>query len=154
MAKGSSPGFTLIETAIGMALVAIAVLGLAEMFTLSVMNNLRADRITTAAFLAQQRVDNLRNLTTAELTSFASAGNVDLNGDGSPDMSNDELRDINQDGHNDYRIIIEVQQNMMVWQIQVMVFTPEQFGTARAQLLASPAVYRVRANVSTIIGRQ
>jgi len=147
-------GFTLIEAVVGIALVAVAVLGLAQMFTLSVMNNLRSDRITTAAFLAQQRLDSLRNLTLTELTAFAQNGSVDLNGDSTPDLLNDELIDLNLDNHNDYRLITQVTQpSAGTFNIQVMVFTPEQFSAARSQLLASPDSHRVRANLSTVITR-
>jgi Tfp pilus assembly protein PilV len=152
--KGKREGFTLIEAVIGIVLVAVAVLGLAEMFTLSVMNNLRSDRITTSAFLAQQRMDALRNLTSGELNSFASAGGVDLNGDGTPDMLSDELLDLNLDGHNDYRRLTQVTQvTTTTWNVQVMIFSPEQFGAAAAQLLASPDTHRVKANLSTVISR-
>jgi Tfp pilus assembly protein PilV len=152
--KRKRAGFTLIEAVIGIALVVIAVLGLAEMFTLSVMNNLRSDRITTAAFLAQQRMDALRNLTPTELNTFASAGGIDLNGDSHPDMLSDELLDLNLDGHNDYRRLTQVTQvNTTTWNVQVMIFTPEQFGATAGQLLASPDTHRVKANLSTVISR-
>jgi type II secretory pathway pseudopilin PulG len=152
--KRKREGFTLIEAVVGIALVAIAVLGLAEMFTVSVMNNLRSDRITNAAYLAQQRLDGLRNLTTAELNTFASTGSVDLNGDGTADMVNDELLDLNLDGHNDYRRLTQITViATTTWSAQVMIFSPEQFGVARGTLLASPDTHRVKANLSTVISR-
>ncbi len=152
--KRGREGFTLTEALIGIVLVAVAVLGLVEMFTFSVMNNLRSYRITTAAFLAQQRADSLRNLTKDELSVLASSGSVDLNGDGTPDITNDELLDLNQDNHNDFRRLTQVTQvTPSSWSVQVMLFTPEQFGIARAQLLSRPDAYRVRANVSTLISR-
>jgi len=146
-------GFTLLETVIGIALVAIAILGLAEMFTLSVLNNMRSDRITNAAFLAQQQVDILRNLTVAELTLLASSPSIDLNGDGTMDIIKDQLIDLNGDTKMDYRRITEVQPSGTAWELDVLVFTQEQFGTDKAQLLAHPQQNRVRAKVSTIISR-
>lgn len=150
----SQAGFSLIEAAIGIALVAVAVLGLAQMFTLSVMNNARSQRITTAAFLAQQRADALRNLTKDELNTLASSGSIDLNGDGNADVTSDELLDLNLDGHDDYRRLTQViQVGATSWSVQVMIFTPEQFGIARAQLMADPDTYRVKTNLSTLISR-
>ena len=135
-------------------LVAVAVLGLVEIFTLSVMNNQRSDRITTAAFLAQQRTDALRNLTKDELNTLASTGSIDLNGDGAPDMLNDELLDLNLDGHNDFRRLTRSPwSGRPSWSTQILIFTPEQFGVARGQLLASPDLHRVKANLSTVISR-
>jgi len=154
MVKSSRAGFTLIEAVVGIVLMAVAVLGLVEMFSLSVMNNVRSERITTAAFLAQQRVDALRNLTKDELNTFVSSGNVDLNGDGTPDMIDDELLDLNLDNHNDYRRLTEVTLvGTTSWSVRIMIFTPEQFAIARSQLLGSPDTYRVRANISTVISR-
>ncbi len=152
--KKGRAGFTLIEAVVGIVLVAVAVLGLVEMFMLSVMNNTRSDRITTATFLAQQRADALRNLTKDELNTFASSGNIDLNGDGSPDMIDDELLDLNLDSHNDYRRLTEVIQVASTsWSVRIMIFTPEQFGITRTQLLTSPDTHRVKANLSTLVSR-
>jgi type II secretory pathway pseudopilin PulG len=146
-------GFTLFEAVVGIALVAIAILGLAEMFTLSVLNNMRSDRITNAAFLAQQQVEIIRNLTLDELTSFASGTALDFNGDGTMDIFNDQLVDLNGDAKPDYRRITEVQPSGMLWEVDVLVFTQEKFNTDRAQLLANPQRNRVRARVSTILSR-
>jgi hypothetical protein len=152
--KAARAGVTLIEAVVGIVLVAVAVLGLVEIFTLSVMNNLRSDRITTAAFIAQQRADALRNLTKDELITLTSSGSVDLNADGTPDIANDELLDLNLDNHNDYRRVTEVAQvGPTSWSVHILIFTPEQFGIARTQLLAGPDTYRVKANFSTLISR-
>lgn len=151
--KRRRPGFTLLETVIGLALVAIAVLGLAQMFTLSVLNNMRSDRITGASFLAQQQVDVLRNLTAGELSLVASSAAVDLNNDGSNDLFRDELIDLNQDNLNDYRRITDVQTYGTAWLVQVLVFTAEAFGASDADLISNPQAHRVRARVSTIIHR-
>lgn len=152
--KTAEAGFTLIEAVVGIVLVAVAVLGLAEMFTFSVLNNLRSDRITTSAFLAQQRAESLRNLTKDELNAFVASGSIDLNGDGQPDMTDDELLDLNLDSHIDYRRLTEVTQVAATsWSVRIMIFTPEQFGFARSQLAAAPDSHRVRANLSTLISR-
>lgn len=147
-------GFTLIEAVVGIALVAIAVLGLAEMFMLSVMNNMRSDRITNASFLAQQQVDVLRNLTADELTLFESANGIDLNGDGTMDIVKDELLDLNGDGVNDYRRLTEFQSlSGTSWELEVLIFTAEQFGRSATELLLNPQNFRVKARVNTVISR-
>jgi prepilin-type N-terminal cleavage/methylation domain-containing protein len=153
---GDKAGFTLLEVVVGIALLAIAVLGLAEMFMLSISNNARSDRITNANFLAQQQVDVLRSLTLDELTLLASSPAIDLNGDGTMDVTKDQLLDINLDNVNDYRRIIDLQQSSTStteFELRVMVFTPEQFGKSLAELLQHPEANRVRAKVSTIITR-
>ena len=150
-------GFTLIEAVIGIALVAIAVLGLAQMFTLSVMNNFRSDRITTASFLAQQRVDVLRTLTAGELEDFRSSGYIDLNNDGRPDFLKDELIDLNGDGTNDFRRLTRVRVfaefTGTAWEVDVLIFSAEQFNKNESALWQDPQRHRVRARVSTIISR-
>ncbi|MFZ2055294.1 MAG: prepilin-type N-terminal cleavage/methylation domain-containing protein [Candidatus Aminicenantales bacterium] len=151
--KNNKAGFTLLESVIGIALVAIAILGLAQMFTLSVLNNMRSDRITTASFLVQQQIDVLRNLTAAELSLVASSAAVDLNNDGTNDLFRDELIDLNQDNLNDYRRITDVVTYGTAWQVQVLVFTAEAFGANEADLISNPQDHRVRARVSTIIHR-
>jgi type II secretory pathway pseudopilin PulG len=151
--QNKKPGFTLVEAVIGIALVAIAILGLAQMFTLSVLNNMRSDRITTASFLVQQRIDVLRNLTAAELSLVASSTAVDLNNDGTNDLVRDELIDINLDNLNDYRRITDVQTYGTAWQVQVLVYTAEAFGASEADLISSPQAHRVRARAGTIIHR-
>ena len=60
-------GFTLIEVLVAVFLVGVAVMGLAQIFTLTVLNNSRSDRMANATYLAQQRIDFLRNMTTLEL---------------------------------------------------------------------------------------
>lgn len=149
-------GFTLIEAVIGIALVAIAILGLAEMFTLSVMNNLRSDRITTASFLAQQQIDSLRNLTGQEISNFhASANGIDLNfpADGVLDIMKDEPIDLNGDSKDDYRRLTRVQALGTSWEIEILVFSSEQMTTPQASLLGNPTDYSVRARMTTIISR-
>lgn len=155
--QGKRAGFTLLEVVIGIALIAIAVLGLAEMFTLSVLNNMKSDRITTASFLAQQRVDVLRTLTIAELDNFTNNPSIDLNNDGTADLAKDELIDINGDRQNDYRRLTEIQPSAQImgatWDVRVLVFSAEQNAAAQASLIGDPQRYRVRARLNTIISR-
>lgn len=155
--RNKNRGFTLLEVVLGIALIAIAVLGLAEMFTLSVLNNLRSDRITSASFLAQQRIDVLRNLTVGELDYFTSNASIDLNNDGTPDLLKDEIIDLNGDSQNDYRRLTRIAYSTEfpgnAWEVDVFIFSAEQFGQDQSQLLSNPQQHRVRAMVSTIISR-
>jgi prepilin-type N-terminal cleavage/methylation domain-containing protein len=150
-------GFSLLEVIIGMTLVAIAVLGLAQMFTLGILNNLRAERIANASFLAQQQVDVMRNLTGDELTALTTADGVDVNGDGTMDVLKDELLDINSDSQLDYRRLTEVQMDAtganLVFEVSVYVFSAEQLNTERAQLILQPVAHGVRSKVNTVISR-
>jgi Tfp pilus assembly protein PilV len=152
--KTKKAGFTLIEAVVGIVLIAIAVLGLAEMFMLGVKNNMRSDRMTNASFLAQQQVDVIRNLTADELSLFESATGIDLNGDGIMDIVKDELLDLNGDGVNDYRRVAELQSLASTsWELEVLIFTAEQFGRTKVELLLNPQSFRVRARVNTVINR-
>ncbi len=150
-------GFSLIEVIIGIALVAIAVLGLAQMFTLGVLNNLRSERIASASFLAQQQIDVMRNLTSDELTSLTSGDSLDLNGDGSPEILKDESLDINSDGQFDYRRITDLLATSsganLQFEVRVLVFSAEQMTVSRAQLILNPMNYRVQSRVNTVISR-
>jgi hypothetical protein len=119
-------------------LVGVALLGLAQLFCLSVMNNARSDAMTNSIFLAQQQIDFLRNLSAPELY------NLSL----SPI---DELMDINSDGTVDFRRITQLAASGFSW--NVMVFSGLQAQVAMDNLIASPSEYRVRADVSTIISR-
>jgi prepilin-type N-terminal cleavage/methylation domain-containing protein len=147
--KQKREGFSLIEVVIGIALVAIAVLGLAQMFTLGIMNNLRSERIANASFLAQQQIDVMRNLTSDELTTLSAADGVDLNGDGT--------LDINSDGKSDYRRITEVQAVSsganVQFEVRVLVFSAEQMAVSKDQLILNPMNYHVQARVNTVISR-
>lgn len=133
-------GFSLVEVLVGIAIVAIALLGLAQLFTYSVMSNSRAERMSSATFLAQQQVDIHRNLTVDELTALSGA-------------TNDELIDVNLDGTMDFRRITQVQQTGIFWEIQVLVFSSEQLDTNVSALIQDPQQYRVKANVNSIISR-
>jgi prepilin-type N-terminal cleavage/methylation domain-containing protein len=157
-ARRHQDGFTLIEALIGIVLIAIAVLGLAEVFTLSLLNNLRAERVSNGSFLAQQQADMLRSLTQDELNFLSTNQTVDLNGDGNPDISLDELLDLNLDGLNDYRRItnLQVAETMgttTTWEVTIMVFSQEQFQVQKSDLLQNPQLYRLRGRMDTIIAR-
>jgi prepilin-type N-terminal cleavage/methylation domain-containing protein len=133
-------GFSLIEVLVGIALVAVAILGLAQLFTYSVLNNARSERMTSATFLAQQQVDFLRNLPADELNKWVV---TDV----------DEFVDVNLDGQNDYRRITRVQYAGDYWEIRVLVFSIAQEQMALATLISNPMDYKVLADVNTIISR-
>jgi prepilin-type N-terminal cleavage/methylation domain-containing protein len=136
----NSAGFSLIEVLIGLAIVAIGLLGLAQLFTYSVMTNSRAERMSNATFLAQQQIDYLRNLTRDELDAL-SAG------------ISDEQIDINLDGTVDYRRITETQSSGLFWNIRVLVFSAEELDADASVLAQNPQGNGVRASMSTIISR-
>jgi prepilin-type N-terminal cleavage/methylation domain-containing protein len=136
----NTEGFSLVEVLVGIAIVAIALLGLAQLFTYSVMSNSRAERMSGATFLAQQQVDFHRNLTADELGALSGA-------------TTDELIDVNLDGSNDFRRVTQIQQTGIFWEIQVLVFSSEQLDTDLSALVHDPQQYRVKASVNTIISR-
>ncbi len=133
-------GFSLIEVLIGVSLVAIALLGLVQLYILSLMNNLRSDRMTNATFLAQQQIEELRGLTADELNLLIPA-------------PLDELINVNQDSVVDYRRITWIRLTGMSWEIRVLVFPGDQAGVSVEDLLASPAQYKVMSDVNTIVSR-
>lgn len=141
-------GFTLIEVIISLALVTVVFVSLAQLFTLSVMQNLRSNEMSNAIFLAQQQIDYLRTLTIDELGNFPTVNIGE---------SNDELIDINQDGTLDFRRITVVTPSQVAntagFDVLVMVFPIFAKNVARDQLIADPDKYRVRAYVHTIITR-
>jgi prepilin-type N-terminal cleavage/methylation domain-containing protein len=133
-------GFSLIEVLIGIAIVAIALLGLAQLFTYGVLTNSRAERMSNATFLAQQQIDSHRNLTSDELNALAS-------------NPLDEQVDVNYDGTIDFRRITEIQSNGASWEMRVLVFSAEQLNTDATLLTQNPQEYDVKANMSTLISR-
>ncbi|RLE00718.1 MAG: hypothetical protein DRJ11_11205 [Candidatus Aminicenantes bacterium] len=133
-------GMTLIEALVGIALVAIAVIGLAQLFTFGILNNSRANKMANATFLAQQQIEFLRNLTGVELSAL-SGGNLD------------EQIDINNDGTFDYRRITVLESQGSYTEIRVLVFGPAQISTQRDELLANPFQHRVMADIRTIVAR-
>lgn len=138
--KNGSEGFSLIETTIAIALVGVALLALAQLFTYSVMNNQRSDRMTNSTFLAQQQIDFLRNFTATDLNTLA--------------MSPvDEQIDVNNDGNIDYRRVTRIQASGFVWEVRVQVFPASQLGVDVDVLINYPSQHKVRADMSTVISR-
>jgi prepilin-type N-terminal cleavage/methylation domain-containing protein len=142
--KKSERGFSLMEVLVGLFLVGVAVIGLAQVFMLAVTNNLRADRIANATFLAQQQIDWLRGFTLDELTVYA----------GTTLESRDEILDLNLDGTNDFRRITEFRIAGDTFQVLIHVYSAEKLGVpSPAELLADPDVHRPKAMITTIITR-
>lgn len=138
--KKKREGFSLIETTIGIALVGVALLGLAQLFTYSVMNNARSDRMTNSTFLAQQQIDFLRNLSATDLNNLA--------------MSPvDEQVDVNNDGNIDFRRVTVIHASGFYWEIRVQVFPASQVGFDVNDLIQQPTMHQVKADMSTIISR-
>ena len=137
-------GFSLIEVLVGLFLVGVAVIGLAELFLVAVSNNLKADRVANATFLAQQQIDWLRGFTMDELTAYA----------GTSLESRDEVIDLNLDGTNDFRRITEFHIVDNTFQVIVHVYSAEKISIADpADLLGDPERYPARALISTLITR-
>jgi len=137
-------GFTLIEVLVGLFLVAIAVLGLAELFLVAVANNLKAERVANATFLAQQQIDWLRGFTGDELDVYASTSLE----------SRDEILDLNADGTMDYRRVTGISLANNMFNVIVHVYSAERIANVTAsELLADPDRYPARAVISTLIGR-
>lgn len=130
-------GFSLIEVLIGVALIAIALIGLAQLFTMSVTNNLRANQLSTASFLCQQQIDYMRALTPTELDLLP--------------VVQDEQLDINADGEMDFRRITTIERNLNYY--KVLVYPPSQFSTPVNTLILEPLTHQVKAQMGTIIQR-
>jgi prepilin-type N-terminal cleavage/methylation domain-containing protein len=142
---GKRKGFTLIEVLVAVFLVGVAIMGLAQIFTLTVLNNSRSDRMANATYLAQQRIDFLRNMTSLEL-------NTATLSDGTP-IPLDEQLDINNDGTLDYRRITQIQSAGFYWDVRVAVFHSQYASESSGQLLANPQQYRILADMNTVISR-
>lgn len=143
--KTHDRGFSLIEVLVGLFLLGVAVIGLAQLFLVAVTNNLRAERVANATFLAQQQIDWLRGFTADELGAYA----------GTSLTSRDEAIDLNLDGTNDFRRItmIAVPGEAGVFHIQVYVYSAEKLTLDAQTMLDDPEQYRPRAMLSTIITR-
>lgn len=141
---GGGAGFSLIEVLIGMTILGIAVIGLAQLFVLSIANNKRGAEISQATFLAQQQVDYLRSLTGAELNGFPSSSRGE---------SADEAINMNGDDSIDFRRLTRVTAAGGVFEVQVLVFPAAALGVAASDLVQNPANHRVRALVNTLIAR-
>ena len=140
-------GFTLIETIISLALVTVVFVSLAQLFTISIMQNVRSHEISNAIFLAQQQIDYLRTLTSEELKKFP---------DTTIGESNDEKIDINADGTIDFRRITQIEEPTSLigsFDVLVMVFPPAYQDTAANSLITNPEKYKARAYIHTIISR-
>jgi type II secretory pathway pseudopilin PulG len=130
----------MVEVVLGIALVAAVLLGLAQLFTLGVMNNMRAERVSNATFLVQQQIEHLRSLTADELNALGSG-------------ANDEQVDVNSDGTLDFRRITEIQPTGSDWEVKILVFSSEKLNESMVNLLDDPLRHRVRAQISTVIAR-
>ncbi|HVP89760.1 MAG TPA: prepilin-type N-terminal cleavage/methylation domain-containing protein [Terriglobales bacterium] len=142
--RAGRKGFSLIEVLIGVFLVAVAVVGLVQLFMMSIMNTARANEIANATFLAQQEIDYLRTLTLNEIAAFPNATRGE---------SDDQTLDLNADGTPDYRRITVITNQNPSFQVEVLVFPPSQFGLSRDTLVAAPESHRVRARLATTITR-
>ena len=146
--KSTKNGFSLMEVLVGIALIATVLIGLAQLFTLSVMNNLRSSEISNATFLAQQNIDYLRNLTQAEMNDFPQTARGE---------SADEAVDLNADGTMDFRrltqITPQITSDRTFYDIRVLVFPETERSTPIAQLLADPGQHHVQAQINTVISR-
>ncbi len=138
--KRKREGFSLVETTIGIALVGVALLGLAQLFTYSVMNNARSDRMTNSTFLAQQQIDFLRNLPASDLNNLAAS-------------PVDEQVDVNNDGHIDFRRVTVINASGFYWEVRVQVFPASQLGFDVNELIQQPTLHQVKADMSTVISR-
>ena len=82
-------GFSLLETLVALFLLAIALLAIAQLFILGILNNAQSDVVTNANFLAQQQIDLLRSLDLNDLNNLMANSpiteNLDVNGDGKAD---------------------------------------------------------------------
>ncbi len=133
-------GFSLMEVLVGMVLVGMTMMGLAQLFTYSIVVNSRADEISNATFLAQQQIDLLRSFTAAELTAASMS-------------TGDELLDINSDGVVDYRRLTDLNLNNQLWDVRILIFPAEAQNVSQSLLLQNPVQHKVKADMSTVIGR-
>lgn len=138
--KRKQAGFSLIEVILGIALLAVAMLGLAQVFLLGLHNNARADQISNAAFLAQQQMDEYRTLTADELTAIGSS-------------PQDETIDVNNDGNYEFRRVSRLTPMGLNWLAEVWVFPSSQSDVDVADLIQAPLAHRCRAEVSSVIVR-
>ena len=142
--KNMKNGFSLIEVLVGIALIGTVLIGLAQLFTMSVMNNLRSSEISNATFLAQQNIDYLRSLTGAEMSNFPLVARGE---------SGDEAIDLNADGTTDFRRLTRVTPNGELFDIRVWVFPAAERNISAALLYADPERHHVKAQINTVISR-
>jgi len=132
-------GFSLVEVVIAIAIVGIALLGLAQLFTYSVLINSRSERMTKATFLAQQRIEFLRNISSTDLTALPNP--------------TDEQIDLDNDGIADFRRITQIQSSGYHWDVRILVFSVEQALVPVDTLIEHASEHKVRADISTVISR-
>jgi Tfp pilus assembly protein PilV len=137
--RSGEKGFTLIEALVGIFLMGVVLLGLAQLFVLGVLNNQNSEQISNALFLSQEQIDNLRNFTSAELDALPSPV--------------DEMLDVNSDGTMDYRRLTSISPSGYQYNIRVLVFSAEQSAVSADSLLTSPRTYGVKSQMDTIISR-
>ncbi len=137
---GHKKGFSLIEALLGMFLVGVALMGLAQLFVYSVLNNNRGDEMTTATFLARQQIEQMRNLLADELSALSS-------------YPLDEDMNLDGDSTIDFRRITIIEVQGVMWEIRVLVFPGAQLGASTDELITNPTDYKVRADISTTITR-
>lgn len=143
-AKKRESGFSLVEVLVSLFLVGVAVIGLAQLFLVAVTNNLRADRVANATFLAQQQIDWLRGFTLDELTAYA----------GTTLESRDEVLDLNLDGTNDFRRVTDFHNVGDIFQVRVFVYSAEKLDiSSPSVLIGDTDLHRPRALITTIITR-
>jgi Tfp pilus assembly protein PilV len=137
-------GFTFIEALLSIVLLGGAILGLAQLFLLSVRNNQHGGEISQAMYLGQQQIDYLRTLTASELSSFPSTARGE---------SSDEAIDVNHDGMSEFRRLTQVTVSGTTYTVKVLVFPPREIATTASVLYADPASHMVRASMNTVISR-
>jgi type II secretory pathway pseudopilin PulG len=133
-------GFSMIETTTAIFLAGVALLALAQLFTFSVMNNRRSDRMTNSIFLAQQQIDFLRNLPATNLSDLAAS-------------PVDEQIDVNNDGNMDFRRVTVLRAVGFNWDVRVRVFPASQLLTSVEDLINYPTQHQIRADIGTVISR-
>ncbi len=138
----NNEGFSLIEILIALFLLGIALLGMAQLFAFSVLNNSRSEKMTNATFLAQQQIDFLRILPASELNNLVSSSPID------------EFQiDINNDSIIDFRRVTQIQSTESNWNVKVLVFPGDRQGESADTLSQSPLEYGLKAEMNTIISR-
>jgi len=133
-------GFSMIETTTAIFLAGVALLALAQLFTFSVMNNRRSDRMTNSIFLAQQQIDFLRNLPATNLSDLAAS-------------PVDEQIDVNNDGNMDFRRVTVLRAVGFNWDVRVRIFPASQLLTSVDDLINYPTQHQIRADIGTVISR-
>jgi len=130
----------MIETTTAIFLAGVALLALAQLFTFSVMNNRRSDRMTNSIFLAQQQIDFLRNLPATNLSDLAAS-------------PVDEQIDVNNDGNMDFRRVTVLRAVGFNWDVRVRIFPASQLLTSVDDLINYPTQHQIRADIGTVISR-